>query len=98
MSVVCRNNYREFKEAGSYGDGYGQAGYTPAPSYGDNNGYSRGGGRGGGRGGRTDSAGLYDRFGGGYAAGAGEYNGAAGGFGSAGEVEYQSPYARQDRF
>ncbi|BDA40634.1 hypothetical protein COCOBI_01-2870 [Coccomyxa sp. Obi] len=89
------SNYRE---TGGY-DNYGQAGYTPAPSYGDNNGYARGGGRGGRGGGRTDSSGLYDRFGGGYAAGSAEYGASgAGGFGTAGEVEYQSPYARQDRF
>ncbi|EIE26720.1 hypothetical protein COCSUDRAFT_52434 [Coccomyxa subellipsoidea C-169] len=87
-----------YKETGSY-DSYGQGGYTPAPSYGDNNGYGRGGGRGGRGGGRTDSAGLYDRFGGGYGAAPAEFGAAgAGGFDTAGEVEYQSPYARQDRF
>ncbi|KAK9916924.1 hypothetical protein WJX75_008824 [Coccomyxa subellipsoidea] len=88
-----------YKESGGSYDSYGQAGYTPAPSYGDNNGYGRGGGRGGRGGGRTDSAGLYDRFGGGYGASPAEYGaGGAGGFDTAGEVEYQSPYTRQDRF
>lgn len=42
------------------------------------------------------SGGLYDRFGGGYSAG--DYAPPGGAFDEAAEVEYQSPYSRQDRY
>jgi hypothetical protein len=95
-----RASYRESP------DSYGQGGYVEPTAYGSpgsggGGGGSRGGRNGAGSGGRsgTGPGGLYDRFGGGY--GGSDFGGgaaASGGFADGGEVEYRSPYQRQDRY
>lgn len=101
-----RSSYRESGDGG-YGGG---GGYAEAPAYGGGEAYGspgtgggmrgarNGGGGGGGRG--STAGGLYDRFGGGYSANGYSGGAAPGAFAAdgAGEVEYHSPYARQDRY
>ncbi|CAL5225429.1 g8245 [Coccomyxa viridis] len=79
--------YRDsYKDAGGGYEAAGQGGFSGSPSGGFEGSYGgRGGGSSrGGRGGGAGAGGLYDRF------DAGSYGG--------GDVEYQSPYANQDRF
>ena len=102
--TVRRSSYRESGEGG-YG---AQGGYAEAPGYGGGEAYGSPGSGGGMRGARNGGSGsrggtaggLYDRFGGGYSANGYNAGAAPGAYAAdgTGEVEYHSPYARQDRY